>query len=276
MLRARCCGWSTWRWRRRSGSRRASPSSTVSSAWPVPASLTPSAEPGCVEVDAPADDARGDLPQPPALLVTGEESKAQVSFRATRLGGAERVEILAEIRPGTRSARRSNVSGRPFALIDSVQTLYSPDVGSAPVGFTGVEAAARLLRVGKEAGVALFLVGHVTKDGAVAGPRVLEHLADCVLQFEGDRYHARTESYAPQRTGSAWPNELGIFEMTGAGLTTLDPRRSSEPPARKSRLGGLRAEGRVRCCSRSRHWSRRPTWPCPGASRPESTRSVWR
>jgi DNA repair protein RadA/Sms len=103
-------------------------------------------------------------------------------------------------------------------VIDSVQTLYSADIGSAPGSVAQVrEAAARLLRVGKESGVALFLVGHVTKDGSVAGPRVLEHLVDCVLQFEGDRYHAhRVLRAAKNRFGST--NELGVFEMTGTGL----------------------------------------------------------
>src|SRR6058998_2189517 len=125
-----------------------------------------------------------------ALLVTGEESTAQVKLRAQRLGGAERVEILAETELdnvlATLETERPDV-----CVIDSVQTLYSSEVGSAPGSVAQVrEAAARLLRVAKEAGVALFLVGHVTKDGSVAGPRVLEHLVDCVLQFEGDRYHA--------------------------------------------------------------------------------------
>src|SRR5207248_70551 len=125
-----------------------------------------------------------------ALLVTGEESTAQVKLRADRLGGAERVEILAET---DLDAICATLEGeRPdVCVIDSVQTLYSPDLGSAPGSVAQVrEAAARLLRVGKQSGVALFLVGHVTKDGAVAGPRVLEHLVDCVLQFEGDRYRA--------------------------------------------------------------------------------------
>jgi DNA repair protein RadA/Sms len=85
------------------------------------------------------------------------------------------------------------------------------------------EAASRLLRVSKESGVATFLVGHVTKDGSVAGPRVLEHLVDCVLQFEGDRYHAhRILRAVKNRFGST--NELGVFEMTGAGLVGVpDP-----------------------------------------------------
>src|ERR671930_2513779 len=125
-----------------------------------------------------------------ALLVTGEESVAQVKLRAERLGGAERVEILAETELETVCATLD--TERPdVCVIDSVQTLYSSDVGSAPGSVAQVrEAAARLLRVAKESRVATFLVGHVTKDGTVAGPRVLEHLVDCVLQFEGDRYHA--------------------------------------------------------------------------------------
>src|SRR5204862_1915261 len=102
--------------------------------------------------------------------------------------------------------------------------LDSAEIGSGPGSVTQVrEAAARLLRVGKQSGVALFLVGHVTKDGAVAGPRVLEHLVDCVLQFEGDRYRAhRVLRAVKNRFGST--NELGVFEMTGSGLAGVpDP-----------------------------------------------------
>ncbi len=158
-----------------------------------------------------------------ALLVTGEESVAQVKLRAERLGGAGRVEILAETELDvvceTLETERPDV-----CVIDSVQTLYSAELGSAPGSVAQVrEAAARLLRVSKESGVATILVGHVTKDGSVAGPRVLEHLVDCVLQFEGDRYHAhRVLRAAKNRFGST--NELGIFEMTGAGLVGVpDP-----------------------------------------------------
>ena len=152
-----------------------------------------------------------------ALLVTGEESTAQVKLRAARLGGAQKVEILAETELDAVCATLE--SERPdVCVIDSVQTLYSAELGSAPGSVAQVrEAAARLLRVAKEAGVATFLVGHVTKDGAVAGPRVLEHLVDCVLQFEGDRYHAhRVLRAAKNRFGST--NEIGVFEMTGTGL----------------------------------------------------------
>jgi DNA repair protein RadA/Sms len=152
-----------------------------------------------------------------ALLVTGEESVAQVKLRAARLGGAEQVEILAETDLEVVCATLDRE--RPDAcVIDSVQTLYSPGIGSAPGSVAQVrEAAARLLRIAKEAGVATILVGHVTKDGSVAGPRVLEHLVDCVLQFEGDRYREhRVLRAVKNRFGST--NELGVFEMTGRGL----------------------------------------------------------
>jgi DNA repair protein RadA/Sms len=158
-----------------------------------------------------------------ALLVTGEESVAQVKLRAERLGVAETVEILAETELET--VCQTLQAERPdVCVIDSVQTLYASELGSAPGSVAQVrEAAGRLLRVSKESGVATILVGHVTKEGSVAGPRVLEHLVDCVLQFEGDRYHAhRVLRAVKNRFGST--NELGVFEMTGAGLVGVpDP-----------------------------------------------------
>src|SRR5579862_5754566 len=158
-----------------------------------------------------------------ALLVTGEESIAQVKLRAARLGGCDDVEILAETELD--AVCETLERERPaVCVVDSVQTLWSEGVGSAPGSVSQVrEAASRLLRVSKENGVATFLVGHVTKDGSVAGPRVLEHLVDCVLQFEGDRYHAhRVLRAVKNRFGST--NELGVFEMTGSGLVGVpDP-----------------------------------------------------
>ena len=157
------------------------------------------------------------------LLVTGEESTAQVKLRADRLGGGGEILILAETNLdevcATLERERPDV-----CVIDSVQTLYAPDLGSAPGSVAQVrEAAGRLLRVAKEHGVATFLVGHVTKDGSVAGPRVLEHLVDAVLQFEGDRYREhRVLRSVKNRFGST--NELGVFEMTSDGLVGVaDP-----------------------------------------------------
>jgi len=170
-----------------------------------------------------------------SLLITGEESPAQVKLRAERLGGAANVVILAETELdgvcATLEQERPDV-----CVIDSVQTLYSSDLGSAPGSVGQVrEAAARLLRVAKESGVATIQVGHVTKDGAVAGPRVLEHLVDCVLQFEGDRYHEhRILRASKNRFGST--NELAVFEMTGTGLVGVP-----EP----SELFGRSVEGEI-------------------------------
>jgi DNA repair protein RadA/Sms len=155
------------------------------------------------------------------LLVTGEESAAQVKLRADRLGGAADVHILAETNLDEVCATLAHE--RPeVCVVDSVQTLYAPELGSAPGSVAQVrEAAGRLLRVAKEDRIATFLVGHVTKDGAVAGPRVLEHLVDCGLTFEGDRYRShRVLRAVKNRFGST--NELGVFEMTSGGLIAVE------------------------------------------------------
>src|SRR5213082_476457 len=176
-----------------------------------------------------------------ALLVTGEESAAQVKLRAARLGGAEQVEILAETELDAVCATLEREKP-DVCVIDSVQTLYSSELGSAPGSVAQVrEAASRLLRVAKEAGVATLLVGHVTKDGSVAGPRVLEHLVDCVLQFEGDRYHAhRVLRASKNRFGST--NELAVFEMTGEGLVGVP-----DPSAVFGRSSGKEVGSAVAC-----------------------------
>jgi DNA repair protein RadA/Sms len=155
------------------------------------------------------------------VLVTGEESSAQVKLRADRLGGAGDVHILAETNLDEVCATLERE--RPeVCVVDSVQTLYAPELGSAPGSVGQVrEAAGRFLRVCKEQGIATFLVGHVTKEGAVAGPRVLEHLVDCVLHFEGDRYRShRVLRAVKNRFGST--NELGVFEMTSEGLVAVE------------------------------------------------------
>jgi DNA repair protein RadA/Sms len=160
----------------------------------------------------------------PALLVCGEESAAQVKMRAERIcRGAGNIDVLAETE--LELVVEAVAAARPaLVVVDSVQTLYSDAFTSAPGSVSQVrEAAGRFLRLAKDTGAAVFLVGHVTKEGAIAGPRVLEHMVDTVLQFEGDRYRFyRTLRAAKNRFGST--NELGIFEMTGSGLETVaDP-----------------------------------------------------
>ena len=152
------------------------------------------------------------------LLVCGEESAAQVKMRAERIcGDPGAISVLAETE--LESVLDSVTAAAPaLVVVDSIQTLYSDAFTSAPGSVSQVrEAAGRFLRLAKASGAAVFLVGHVTKEGVIAGPRVLEHMVDTVLQFEGDRYRFyRTLRAAKNRFGST--NELGIFEMTAAGL----------------------------------------------------------
>jgi len=157
-----------------------------------------------------------------ALYVSGEESAAQVRLRAERLGEAAlTVPIVAETDletvVATIEAERPDV-----CVVDSVQVLHSGDLTGAPGSVGQVrEVAGRLMRVAKERGVAVVLVGHVTKEGALAGPRVLEHLVDCVLSFEGERERTyRTLRTLKNRFGST--NEAGVFEMRDDGLVEVE------------------------------------------------------
>ena len=158
------------------------------------------------------------------LYVSGEESAAQIRLRAARLGaGALDVPVLAETDLETVLA--TIAAERPeVCVIDSVQTLHAPELTGAPGSVGQVrEVASQIMRAAKGAGVAVLLVGHVTKEGALAGPRVLEHLVDCVLQFEGERERTyRTLRSLKNRFGST--NETGVFEMRQGGLVeVLDP-----------------------------------------------------
>ncbi len=160
------------------------------------------------------------------LYVSGEESPAQVRLRAERLGEhALSVPIVAETDletvVATLEAERPDV-----CVVDSVQTLYADGMTGAPGSVGQVrEVAGRLMRVAKERQVAVILVGHVTKEGALAGPRVLEHLVDCVLQFEGERERTyRTLRALKNRFGST--NEVGVFEMRERGLVEVEDASS--------------------------------------------------
>jgi DNA repair protein RadA/Sms len=153
-----------------------------------------------------------------ALYVSGEESGSQVALRAKRLGiDAGDLQLQAEIQLekiiGTLSEQKPQV-----AVIDSIQTLFSDALSSAPGSVAQVrECAAQLTRFAKQSGITIILVGHVTKEGALAGPRVLEHIVDTVLYFEGDTHSSfRLVRAFKNRFGAV--NELGVFAMTDKGL----------------------------------------------------------
>jgi DNA repair protein RadA/Sms len=153
-----------------------------------------------------------------ALYVTGEESPEQIAMRAQRLGLVNApVELLAEVQLeaiiGAIRTRQPEV-----VVIDSIQTMYTEALESAPGSVAQVrECAAQLTRLAKQSGITVILVGHVTKEGAIAGPRVLEHIVDTVLYFEGDTHSSfRLVRAIKNRFGAA--NELGVFAMTERGL----------------------------------------------------------
>ena len=156
--------------------------------------------------------------QVPVLYVTGEESAQQVALRAKRLGvNASKVRLLPEIELEKIQATIASAKPR-VAVIDSIQTLYSSALTSAPGSVAQVrECAAQLTRLAKQSGVTLIFIGHVTKEGALAGPRVLEHMVDTVLYFEGETHTSfRLIRAFKNRFGAV--NEIGVFAMTEKGL----------------------------------------------------------
>jgi len=165
--------------------------------------------------------ARGERP---VLYVSGEESLRQTRLRGDRLGvGAKNLLLLAETDADKVLAEAEKLRPRALA-VDSIQTLFLPELGSAPGTVSQVrEVAGRLMAYAKRTDTPTFVVGHVTKDGAIAGPRILEHMVDTVLYFEGDAGHSfRVLRAHKNRFGST--NEIGVFEMRGSGLAEVpDP-----------------------------------------------------
>ncbi|NPV74169.1 MAG: DNA repair protein RadA [Pelotomaculum sp.] len=155
------------------------------------------------------------------LYVSGEESPRQVRLRAGRLGTLSSGLFLVSETDIDVVERHLRELAPPVAIIDSIQTMYKADVASAPGSVGQVrECAAQLMRLAKTTGMSVFLVGHVTKEGVLAGPRVLEHMVDAVLYLEGDRHHFfRILRGVKNRFGST--NEIGIFEMQGTGLVEV-------------------------------------------------------
>jgi DNA repair protein RadA/Sms len=160
------------------------------------------------------------------LYVCAEESREQVRLRAERLDALHH-ELYISAETDLGAIRTLILETNPRAVVvDSIQTIADPELAGAPGGVGQVrEAAAQLVRLAKERGVATFLVGQVTKEGAVAGPKTLEHMVDVVLNFEGDQHHAlRLVRCTKNRYGPAY--EVGCFEMTETGLAPLaDPSR---------------------------------------------------
>lgn len=154
----------------------------------------------------------------PLLYISGEESLRQIKLRADRMGAfTDNLSLLCET--NLASIEQVILKEKPKAVvIDSIQTMYQEDVSSAPGSVSQVrEATGMLMRIAKSMGITIFIVGHVTKEGVVAGPRVLEHMVDTVLYFEGDRNAAyRILRGVKNRFGST--NEIGVFEMREEGL----------------------------------------------------------
>ena len=156
------------------------------------------------------------------LYVSAEESAAQIRLRAQRLGGGEALAVPVIAETDLHTVLATLEQERPeVCVIDSVQTLHSVDLSSAAGSVAQVrEVAGEIMRVAKERRIAVLLVGHVTKEGSLAGPRVLEHLVDCVLQFEGERERTyRTVRAIKNRFGST--DEAGVFEMRDQGLVEV-------------------------------------------------------
>lgn len=174
----------------------------------------------------------------PVIYVSGEESASQIGLRAERLG--LKTPSLFVLSQTNLLVILETLKEKDYfmAVVDSVQTLYHPDISSAPGSVSQVrEASSSLIRLAKEKGLALFLIGHVTKEGALAGPKVLEHLVDTVLYFEGEytSFHRIIRSFK-NRFGST--DEIGVFEMTSTGLEEVkSPGRYFLPQQRGEKVG---------------------------------------
>jgi DNA repair protein RadA/Sms len=152
------------------------------------------------------------------LYVSGEESEEQIKMRADRIGqGASDCFVLTETNT-SKLLRQAQELQPDLLIVDSIQTMSTPHLDSAPGGIAQVrECAAEFLRFSKETNIPVFLIGHINKEGEIAGPKLLEHIVDCVLQFEGDRHNAyRILRTLKNRFGST--DEMGIYEMRAAGL----------------------------------------------------------
>ena len=171
------------------------------------------------------------------FYVSGEESEKQLKMRADRLGITQDLYVLTETDINA-VLKHSETIAPDILIIDSIQTMYNPEIASAPGTVSQVrDITLSLMKLAKEKGISVFVVGHVTKDGALAGPKVLEHMVDCVLYFEGERHQShRILRAVKNRFGST--NEIGVFEMTGTGLLEVKNPSSMMLEGRPEKASG--------------------------------------
>jgi DNA repair protein RadA/Sms len=174
------------------------------------------------EASNPNPDTRNPKPDSPVLYVTSEESARQTKLRAARLGTlSKNLYVLAETNV-ERIVHQINALSPAVVIVDSIQMIYKPDLPAAPGSVTQLrDCCMELTYLAKASGVAVIFVGHVTKAGTLAGPKIIEHIVDTVVYFEGDRFHAhRIVRCVKNRFGST--HEVGLFEMTGKGLQQVE------------------------------------------------------
>lgn len=180
------------------------------------------------------------LPEVRTLYISGEESEQQIKMRAERLSQSSKANCYILTESSTQNIfKQIEVVNPNVIVIDSIQTLHSSQIESAPGSVSQVrECTAELLRFAKETNTPVLIVGHITKDGSIAGPKVLEHMVDTVLQFEGDRNHVyRILRSVKNRFGSS--SELGIYEMQGAGLREVSNPSEIMLSQRESPVSGV-------------------------------------
>ena len=174
------------------------------------------------------------------LYISGEESEQQIKMRAMRMQSAEFPNCFILTETSTQNIFKQIEELQPqIVIVDSIQTLYSAHIESTPGSVSQIrECTAELLRFAKETNTPVFLVGHITKDGSIAGPKILEHMVDTVLQFEGDRHHTyRILRSIKNRFGST--SELGIYEMRGNGLREVSNPSEILISQRDEELSGI-------------------------------------
>lgn len=174
------------------------------------------------------------------LYISGEESEQQIKMRAERIKETPSSDCYILTETSTQNIfKQIEILEPEILVVDSIQTLHSSHIDSTPGSVSQVrECTAELLRFAKETGVPVFLIGHITKDGAIAGPKILEHMVDTVLQFEGDRHHVyRILRSIKNRFGAA--AELGIYEMQGSGLREVSNPSEILLSQRDEELSGI-------------------------------------